>query len=273
MANPFENIPTVFLTQFQYETLVAGTGTVSVTDLKGNKITLGPGLNNLKNYNLLYVCWRDDIKGPTGATGPRGAIGLVGPTGPQGKGASNGTLLTNQNLNNYRTEPLCGWYYAMGGNGVTNKPTGVNAFGMWVLRVASGWYTQELYPSNAKTNTFFMRTYGSGRWSDWVEKGVRGPQGSPGAAAGFGTVTATVDANIGTPSVAVSSSGANTSKNFTFAFKNLKGQRGDTGPRGPTGDTGPTGPQGFSITGPVGPTGPQGKKGDKGTVDMIDLRG
>ena len=53
MANPFENIPTVFLTQAQYETLVAGTGTVDVTDLNGNKITLGPGLNNLKNYNLL----------------------------------------------------------------------------------------------------------------------------------------------------------------------------------------------------------------------------
>ena len=75
MANPFENIPTVFLTQSQYETLVNGKDTISVTDLNGNKITLGPGLNNLKNYNLFYVCWRDDIKGPTGATGPRGAIG------------------------------------------------------------------------------------------------------------------------------------------------------------------------------------------------------
>ena len=84
MANPFENIPTVFLTQAQYETLVAGTGTVEVTDLKGNKIILGPGLNNLKNYNLLYICWRDDIKGPTGATGPRGAIGEKGATGPTG---------------------------------------------------------------------------------------------------------------------------------------------------------------------------------------------
>ena len=84
MANPFENIPTVFLTQAQYETLVAGTGTVEVTDLKGNKIILGPGLNNLKNYNLLYICWRDDIKGPTGATGPRGAVGEKGAQGPQG---------------------------------------------------------------------------------------------------------------------------------------------------------------------------------------------
>ena len=90
MANPFENIPTVFLTQAQYETLVAGTGTVDVTDLNGNKITLGPGLNSLKNYNLLYVCWRDDIKGPTGAIGPRGEVGEKGPTGPTGPTGSMG---------------------------------------------------------------------------------------------------------------------------------------------------------------------------------------
>ena len=90
MANPFDNIPTVFLTQSQYETLVAGTGTVDVTDLKGNKITLGPGLNNLKNYNLLYVCWRDDIKGPTGPVGPRGPVGDPGPAGPTGPVGPNG---------------------------------------------------------------------------------------------------------------------------------------------------------------------------------------
>lgn len=90
MANPFENIPTVFLTQAQYETLVAGTGTVDVTDLNGNKITLGPGLNSLKNYNLLYVCWRDDIKGPTGAIGPRGEVGEKGPAGPTGPTGSMG---------------------------------------------------------------------------------------------------------------------------------------------------------------------------------------
>ena len=53
--------------------------------------------------------------------------------------------------------------------------------------------------------------------------------GSKGAAAGFGTPTATVDANVGTPSVTITSSGSNTSKVFNFAFKNLKGQKGDNG--------------------------------------------
>lgn len=54
-------------------------------------------------------------------------------------------------------------------------------------------------------------------------------QGSTGAAAGFGTVTATVNNAVGTPSVTVTPSGANTAKNFSFDFKNLKGDKGDTG--------------------------------------------
>ncbi len=63
-----------------------------------------------------------------------------------------------------------------------------------------------------------------------LEQGVQNQQtGIPGAAAGFGTPTATVDANVGTPSVTVTASGANTEKVFNFAFKNLKGAKGDPG--------------------------------------------
>lgn len=63
------------------------------------------------------------------------------------------------------------------------------------------------------------------------ETGARGPAG---AAAGFGTPTATVDANTGTPSVTVTASGPNTAKVFNFAFKNLKGATGAQGPAGAT---------------------------------------
>ncbi len=61
------------------------------------------------------------------------------------------------------------------------------------------------------------------------QKGDKGDTGNTGAAAGFGTPTASVDANVGTPSVTVSASGADTAKVFNFAFKNLKGQKGDAG--------------------------------------------
>ena len=63
-----------------------------------------------------------------------------------------------------------------------------------------------------------------------LEQGVQNQQtGAPGAAAGFGTPTATVDANVGTPSVTVTASGSNTEKVFNFAFKNLKGAKGAPG--------------------------------------------
>lgn len=67
------------------------------------------------------------------------------------------------------------------------------------------------------------------------EQGIQGVKGDTGAAAGFGNVTATVDANVGTPSVTVTPSGTDTAKNFAFAFHNLKGVQGEKGVKGDTG--------------------------------------
>lgn len=58
------------------------------------------------------------------------------------------------------------------------------------------------------------------------ETGPQGPTGPTGAAAGFGAVTASVDANVGTPSVVVTTGGTDTAKTFNFAFHNLKGADG-----------------------------------------------
>lgn len=56
--------------------------------------------------------------------------------------------------------------------------------------------------------------------------GDPGPKGNPGDSAGFGKPTATVDSNVGTPSVTITASGPDTAKIFNFAFKNLRGEPG-----------------------------------------------
>lgn len=73
------------------------------------------------------------------------------------------TQLTNQNLNDY-TSANPRWYYAVGGNTVTNKPTGVNAFGLYIYRNADGYRAQELYDSNGNK---WMRHLAGSSWTAW----------------------------------------------------------------------------------------------------------
>lgn len=74
------------------------------------------------------------------------------------------TQLTNQDLNTIKTP---GFYYAGGGNTCINKPNNVDAFGLEVIRTASGYYTQKL-TTNAVPNLIYTRTYGSSVWSAWT---------------------------------------------------------------------------------------------------------
>lgn len=95
---------------------------------------------------------------------------------------------------------------------------------------------QGVMPSNDGVN--WMRLAAPG------EKGDIGDTGNTGAAAGFGTVSATVDETTGTPAVDVRTDGPNTALNVTFAFTGLKGKTGD---KGDTGDTGPQGDPGAAA--------------------------
>ena len=88
----------------------------------------------------------------------------------EGQLSANATLLGNEtDLNTIVSE---GKYYAGGSNGCLNRPDGVDAFGLVVLRVASGWYNQICFPSNQATNKIFIRTTSSATtpvWTGWIE--------------------------------------------------------------------------------------------------------
>lgn len=73
------------------------------------------------------------------------------------------TQLTNQDLDDYLDEGR--WYYAGGGNSITNKPSGVDAFELYVGRNASGYRYQKLITSSG---IIWFRYYDSTAWKTWV---------------------------------------------------------------------------------------------------------
>lgn len=73
---------------------------------------------------------------------------------------SNGT-----DLNTINSLEQCGWYYGYGSNTVTNKPSGVDYFGMFLMRVAVGRFSQILHDN---TNKIWTRSFSSKTWSPWT---------------------------------------------------------------------------------------------------------
>lgn len=210
-------------------------------------------------------------RGNTGATGPTGPTGATGAIGPTGKTGSTGPVGPTGATGNTGATGAVGPTGATGAVGPTGPTGATGAVGPTGATGAVG-PTGNTGPVGPTGSTGAVGP-----------TGATGATGSTGTAAGFGTPTASIDANVGTPSVTVTASGANTSKVFNFAFKNLKGNTGATGPTGPTGKTGNTGPTGATgatgsvgptgATGSVGPTGPTGKTGNTGPTGPTGATG
>lgn len=65
----------------------------------------------------------------------------------------NVSVLTSQSLADYKTSGHL--YYAGESNTVSDKPSGVDAFGMFTMQTASGWQGQILMASNAATSLYW----------------------------------------------------------------------------------------------------------------------
>lgn len=80
-------------------------------------------------------------------------------------------LISSGDLNTYKGTQYLGVYYANNGNSISNKPSGVSQFALYVLLENNDSSTiQVLYSKNK----IYTRAYESSSWSSWTEIGAGG---------------------------------------------------------------------------------------------------
>lgn len=139
---------------------------------RANGTTVEKTINNVSNASTADYAKVSNKIG-TGTIGSSTKPVYINAGTPTAVSSIPSTFVAAQQINGVNLDTLRtpGMYWAGGGNTNTNKPTGVDAFGLEVLQSAGGWYTQICYASNNQEKQF-VRYYDAGTkvWNDWIEQ-------------------------------------------------------------------------------------------------------
>lgn len=190
----------------------------------------------------MHPCMR--LRGPQGKQGEQGIQGIQGEKGDTGSQGIQGETGKGLEYNwsgtqlGVRVEGDSAYTYTdlqgeKGDKGDTGATGAAAGFGTPTASITgtTGTPGVTVTASGSDTEKVFAFTFSN-------LKGDKGDTGNTGAAAGFGTPTASVDGTTGTPAVSVTASGSDTEKVFAFEFSGLKGETGQTGETGATGADG-----------------------------------
>lgn len=139
---------------------------------RANGTTVEKTVNNVSNASTADYS-KVSAKVGTGTVGSATKPVYINAGTPTAVSSIPSTFVSAQQINGVNLDTLRtpGTYWASGGNSNTNKPAGIDAFGLEVIQSASGWYTQICYASNDQEKQF-VRYYNAGTsvWGAWVEQ-------------------------------------------------------------------------------------------------------
>lgn len=139
---------------------------------RANGTTVEKTVNNVSNASTADYAKVSNKVG-TGTIGSSTKPVYINAGTPTAISSIPSTFVAAQQINGVNLDTLRtpGMYWAGGGNTNTNKPTGIDAFGLEVIQSAAGWYTQICYASDGQEKQF-VRYYDAGAkvWKDWVEQ-------------------------------------------------------------------------------------------------------